>query len=147
MLDHFNDLARSNAQEYDSALSDLHSIMLPRIVPKASSNFYQYCIRASDTFTLSKKAIRKRIDLCPLHIDICNTLDLFSEHYSPCPNVESMIHTLQLPVYSDLKERDLRWIIKVVKQLARDLPPINKEKYTSGQSGEEETEVSSDNSA
>jgi len=130
MLDHYNDLARANAKEYDLTLGDLPSIMLPRIIEGASSNYYQYCIRPSDPFTLSQKAIRRRIDICPLHIDICNTLDVFSEHYTACPNAESMIQTLQLPVYEDLKERDLRWIIRVIKQLSKDIPDIDKKSYT-----------------
>ena len=130
MLDHFNDLARANAKEYDMTLGDIPSMMTPRIIEGASSNYYQYCIRSSDPFTMSQKAIRRRIDIAPLHIDICNTLDLFSEHYSPCPHAESMSQTLQLPVYADLKERDLRWIIKVIKQISKDLPPLEKENYT-----------------
>lgn len=130
MLDHYNDLVRSNANEYDNALKDIPSIMLPRIIPGAVSNYYQYCIRVSDAYTLSQRAIRRGIDLCNLHIDVCPTLELFSEEYAHCPNAESMKNTLQLPAYSDLKERDLRWIIREVKQLSRDLPPIDKSRYS-----------------
>ena len=131
MLDHHNDLARANAKEYDATLNEIPSIMLPRMIEGALSNYYQYCIRVSDPYKLSQKAIRRRIDICPLHIDICNTLELFSESYSPCPHAESMSQTLQIPVYEDLKERDLRRIIRVMKKISKDIPDLDKEEYTS----------------
>lgn len=131
MLEHYNDLCRTNAREYDNALKDIPAIMLPRIIPDSVTNYYQYCIRVSDAYTLSQRAIRRRLDLCNLHIDVCPNLELFSENYSSCPYAESMKDTLQLPAYSDLKERDLRWIIREVRKLSEDLPPIDKEKYSS----------------
>ena len=48
------------------------------------------------------------------HVDICNVLNHFDRFKTKCPVAEATEHTLQLPVYASLTEKDLDRIIKVV---------------------------------
>ena len=57
----------------------------------------------------------KFVDIDPgKHVDICNVLNHFDPFKTKCPVAEATEHTLQLPVYASLTEKDLDRIIKVV---------------------------------
>ena len=114
-IDAFNALNRTHAERLTAGLSGLAAIQPPAAPPHTSSVYYQYCIRASDPETLKQRAIRRGIDIEIMHVDICNKLDLFAPCAPGCPAAEATAHTLQLPVYAGLTEKDLDRIIRVIR--------------------------------
>ncbi len=123
-LEVMNGTCRANARRLTEGLSSTPSILTPVSVPDAVAVYYQYCIRASDPAALSRGAIRKGIDIEIMHVDICSTLPLFADSARACPGAESTKNTLQLPVYSRLRPDDIERVLRTVREVSQDLPPI-----------------------
>jgi len=123
-LDALNARSRSNAERLTRGLRDLPSIVTPAEIPDTVPVFYQYCIRTSKPAELSRRAIRRGVDIEIMHVDICNTLPLFAEHQSSCPVAESTADSLQLPVYSKLQTQEVERILRVIRASAAGLPPV-----------------------
>jgi len=123
-LEDMNRTCRANARRLSEGLRATPSILPPADVPDTVPVYYQYCIRTSDPATLSRRAIRKGIDIEIMHVDICNTLPLFADSSRPCPAAESTTDTLQLPVYSRLASDDVDRVLRTVQEAAKDLPPL-----------------------
>jgi hypothetical protein len=119
-----NARSRDNAGQLSQGLRGIPSIVTPPQIPGTEPVFYQYCIRASQPEELSRRAIRRGIDIEIMHVDICNKLDLFKDYASACPVAESTENTLQLPVYTRLKPAEVRRILKVIYAAAKTLPPL-----------------------
>jgi perosamine synthetase len=127
MLDHidgFNARNQAHAKTLTARLNDIEGIQPPATRANAESVYYQYCIRASDPDLLKHRAIRSGVDVEIMHVDICNVLDVFGEFKTSCPVAESTEHTLQLPVYASLTEKDLKRIIEVIRQAVRPSGPF-----------------------
>jgi perosamine synthetase len=118
-LDSFNSLSRAHAKKLTAGLAGVDTIEAPAIPPDTESVYYQYCIRASDPDLLKHRAIRAGVDVEIMHVDICNVLDLFEPFKVKCPVAESTEHTLQLPVYSSLADKDLDRIIRVIRSAGK----------------------------
>jgi len=118
-IDAFNARNRAHATTLTAALKDVEGIQPPATRTNAESVYYQYCIRASDPDLLKHRAIRSGVDVEIMHVDICNVLDVFGESQTKCPVAESTEHTLQLPVYASLTEKDLKRIIEVIRRAVR----------------------------
>jgi len=97
---------------------------LPHPLPDTEPVFYQYCLRASDPVALTRRAIRRGIDIEMMHVDICSKLSLFASEARPCPVAETAAETRQLPVYAGLRPSDVERIVRVIKAIRRDLPPL-----------------------
>ena len=118
-IDAFNALNRTHAAKLSAALKDVDGIQPPASPLETESVYYQYCIRAADPDLLKHRAIRSGVDVEIMHVDICNVLDLFEGSKTSCPVAEGTEHTLQLPVYASLEERDLDRIISVIREAGR----------------------------
>lgn len=123
-IDALNERSQSHARRLTEGLKNIPSLLPPRLIPDATSVYYQYGIRASNPALLSQRAIRRGIDLEIMHVDICNKLDLFAPFAASCPGAESTAETLQLPVYSGLRPKDIERILRVVREISRDMPPL-----------------------
>ena len=115
-IDALNELNRAHAMRLTEGLTGIGSIQPPAVLPGTSPVYYQYCIRAPHPAALAQHAIRRGVDVEIMHVDICNQLDLFALYRTKCPAAEAAEHTLQLPVYADLSERDLERIIRVIQE-------------------------------
>jgi len=115
-IDAFNAMNRSHAGKLTAALKSIDGIQPPANPPETESVYYQYCIRAADPDALKHRAIRAGVDVEIMHVDICNTLDVFGTFKTKCPVAEGTEHTLQLPVYASLTEKDLNRIIRVIRE-------------------------------
>jgi len=124
LLDGLNRQNQEHASVFNEGLKTTASIEAPHCISEASHVYYQYCIRASDPASLSRRAIRRGVDIEVMHVDICNRLKLFSEFARSCPGAESTAQTLQLPVYAGLQREDVDWILHVIREAARELPPL-----------------------
>ena len=123
-IDKFNALNRAHAAKLTAALRDIDGIQPPASPPETEPVYYQYCIRAAEPDILKHRAIRAGVDVEIMHVDICNVLDVFQEFKTECPVAEATQHTLQLPVYASLTERDLNRLINVIRQAVRRPKPL-----------------------
>jgi len=122
-IDRLNAVNREHAEKLSAGLNGIDAIRTPAANPETSPVYYQYCIRASDPAALKRYAIRRGIDVEIMHVDICNKLELFGASQTHCPVAEATEHTLQLPVYSGLKDRDLDRIVRVIRQAVHQPAP------------------------
>jgi perosamine synthetase len=123
-IDAFNALNRAHASRLTAALKDVDGIQPPVAPPQTESVYYQYCIRAADPDMLKHRAIRSGVDVEIMHVDVCNVLDVFEESKTKCPVAEGTEHTLQLPVYASLTDKDLNRIIEVIRGAVRTSDPL-----------------------
>ncbi|HET6268056.1 MAG TPA: DegT/DnrJ/EryC1/StrS family aminotransferase [Acidobacteriota bacterium] len=124
VIDALNAKSQDHARQLTEGLKGVNSVLPPAVIPGATSVYYQYCIRVSNPELMSHRAIRKGVDMEIMHVDICNKLDLFKDFASRCPGAESSEGTLQLPVYSSLRPKDVERILRVVSKACLDLPPL-----------------------
>jgi hypothetical protein len=76
---------------------------------------------------LSRRAIRRGVDIETTHVDVCSNLDLFREFHADCPGAEATEKSLQLPVYSRLRFSDIDRVLRVVHEASKDLPSVESE--------------------
>jgi len=123
-LDALNERSRANAERLTRGLQGIASITTPASLPNTVPVYYQYCIRTSNSQELSRRAIRHGIDIEIMHVDICSQLLLFAQYASRCPVAESTENTLQLPAYARLHPENVDRILRVVRDAALELPPL-----------------------
>jgi dTDP-4-amino-4,6-dideoxygalactose transaminase len=123
-IDAFNALNRAHAAKLTAALKNLEGIQPPGVPADSESVYYQYCIRAADPDLLKHRAIRSGVDVEIMHVDICNVLDVFQPFKTKCPVAEGTEHTLQLPVYASLTDKDLNRIVAVIREAVRPSGPF-----------------------
>jgi len=126
-LDHlelWNARSRTYARRLSEELAAIPSLEVPHPLPDTEPVFYQYCLRVSDPVSLTRRAIRRGIDIEMMHVDICPKLPLFASEARLCPVAETAAETRQLPVYAGLRPSDVERIVRVIKELSRDLPPL-----------------------
>lgn len=124
-LNEFNARSRANAEMYRRGLADCRSVQTPRVIPDVEPVYYQYCIYASDPARISRRAIRRAVDFETTHVDVCSALPLFKEFAAECPGARITEQAIQLPVYSRLRKSDVERVLRVVREVTGDLPPLN----------------------
>ena len=123
-LDEFNDRSQSHADIYTRGLANCAAVETPQVIDEAEHVYYQYCIYVSDPALAKRRAIRRRVDFETTHVDVCSTLPLFEEFAADCPGAERTAEALQLPVYSRLRTSDVERVLRVLKEVAADLAPL-----------------------
>lgn len=127
-LDEFNERSQSHADTYTRGLANCPAIETPKVIDAAEHVYYQYCIYVSDPKLAKRRAIRRRVDFETTHVDVCSSLPLFKEFAADCPGAEKTAEALQLPVYSRLRSSDVERVLKVVRDVAAQLPPLEDRK-------------------
>lgn len=122
-----NERCREHAARYTRGLIDCRNIQTPLVPANVEHVFYQYCIYTSDSELLSKRAIRRGVDIEMTHVDVCSSLELFKESRADCPGAEATEKALQLPVYSRLRESDIDRVVCVVRKAIKGLPAVGNE--------------------
>ena len=123
-LDEFNERSQSHADIYTRGLANCAAIETPRLIDGAEHVYYQYCIYVSNPQLAKCRAIRRGVDFETTHVDVCASLPLFKDFAAECPGAEKTAQALQLPVYSRLRNSDVERVLKVVKEVASDLAPL-----------------------
>jgi dTDP-4-amino-4,6-dideoxygalactose transaminase len=126
-LEAWNARSREYARRLSAGLAGIPALGLPRPLPDTDPVFYQYCIRVSDPVRLTRRAIRRGIDLEMMHVDICSQLPPFASEARPCPVAETAARTRQVPVHAGLQPRDVERIVRVIREISRDSPPLDQE--------------------
>jgi dTDP-4-amino-4,6-dideoxygalactose transaminase len=124
-LSEFNARSQANAAIYTRGLADCRAVQTPRVLPDVEHVYYQYCIYASDPARVSRRAIRRAVDFETTHVDVCSALPLFKEFAAECPGASITEQAIQLPVYSRLRKSDVKRVLRVVREVTGDLPPLN----------------------
>jgi dTDP-4-amino-4,6-dideoxygalactose transaminase len=123
-LDEFNSRSRAHAALYAKGLADCRSVQTAAADDDCENVYYQYCLYISDAVRASRRAIRRGVDFETTHTDVCSSLPLFKESGVLCPGAELTASALQLPVYSRLRDSDVERVLRVVREVTHDLPPI-----------------------
>lgn len=126
-LDSHNVRCREHAAHYARGLIDCRNIQRPYAPAEIEHVYYQYSVYTSDPALLSRRAIRRGVDIETTHVDVCSRLELFKEFRAHCPGAEATEKALQLPVYSRLRFSDVERVLRVVHEASSDLPPIGNE--------------------
>ena len=124
-LDRHNERCRDHATHYNRGLIDCRSIQRPCTLADIEHVYYQYSLYTSDPELLSRKAIRRGVDIETMHVDVCSKLDLFEDFAAECPAAEATKKALQLPVYSRLRLSDIDRVLRVVHEASKGFAPIN----------------------
>ena len=131
-LDRHNERCREHAAHYARGLIDCRNIQRPWVPADIEHTYYQYSVYASEPALLSRRAIRRGVDIETTHVDVCSKLDLFREFHAECPGAEATEKALQLPVYSRLRFSDIERILRVVHEASNDLPSVEGEQPVLG---------------
>lgn len=126
-LDDNNERCREHAARYTRGLRDCRNIQTPRVPAEIEHVYYQYCVYTSDSVLMSRRAIRRGIDIETTHVDVCSKLKLFKEFRAECPGAEATEKALQFPVYSRLRVSDIDRVLHIVREASKGLPPIGSE--------------------
>ena len=131
-LDRHNERCREHAAQYARGLIDCRNIQRPWVPADIEHAYYQYSVYTSEPALLSRRAIRRGVDIETTHVDVCSKLDLFREFHADCPGAEATEKALQLPVYSRLRFSDIDRVLRVVHEEGKDLPSVESEQSVLG---------------
>ena len=120
-LDNNNQRCREHAARYTRGLIDCRNIQYPYVPADVEHVFYQYSVYTSDSALLSRRAIRRGVDIETTHVDVCSRLELFKEFSAECPGAEETEKALQFPVYSRLRVSDIDRVLRTVREASKDL--------------------------
>ena len=123
-LNELNARTVAHARRYSQGLADCRAVRVPDVIKEAEHVYYQYSIYVSDEQRVSRRAIRKGVDFETTHVDVCPSLPLFKEFVADCPGARMTERSLQLPVYSRLRTSDIERVLRVVRDVTRDLDPL-----------------------
>ena len=142
-LDELNSRSLQHALRYSQGLADCGAIQTPRVLSGAEHVYYQYCIYLSDPRSASRRAIRRGVDFETTHVDVCSSLPLFEEFAAECVGARTTEQALQLPVYSRLRIADVERVVRVVREVTKNLAPLGDESYIRSTNGREVAQVTS----
>lgn len=124
-LPKFNKARQKNAGYLSKNLSGIAGLITPYIDKNITHVFHQYTIRITSEFGLSRDEVNRKLNeagigtavFYPLPI---NEQKVYTEldYKSNTPIAKKIsVEVLSLPVHPGLKERDLRYIVKIIKTL------------------------------
>jgi perosamine synthetase len=118
LLDDWTERTGRHARVMDRALGDLPGITVPRVPPKHTHVYYQYCVYGPQRDELVVRSVRRGIDIETLHVDVCSDLDLFAgTRVEPpdAPGAHRATAAMQVPVYSTLSDAQAARVARVVR--------------------------------
>ncbi len=118
----WTEATRRNAGLLTSLLRTMPGVSPPLIPPDRTHVFYQYCLYAPDRDRLVQACIRRGLDIETLHVDVCTRLELFRPYWTDAPNADRAAGAVQLPVYSELSEEQVRWVAETLKSALPAMP-------------------------
>jgi Predicted pyridoxal phosphate-dependent enzyme apparently involved in regulation of cell wall biogenesis len=116
LLDSWTAATRSHAHAMTAALADVPGVQVPTEPPERTHVYYQYCLYGPARDALVRDCIRRGVDIETLHVDVCTQLDLFAAERGSAPGADRAAQAIQVPVYASLTDRQLRRVMKVVRE-------------------------------
>ena len=100
-------------------LGDVPGITIPRIPEGRTHVYYQYCPYVPDYLDLVQRCIRRGVDVAPMHVDHCTTMELFDWNGPPSPGAAKAMTAVQMPVYESLSNVEIERIGRLVREQAQ----------------------------
>jgi hypothetical protein len=121
-LPEFIERTRRHAKVYDELLGDVPGVTVPRIPEGRNHVYYQYCPYVPDYLDLVKRCIRRGVDVAPMHVDHCTTMELFDWKGPASPGAARAMTAVQMPVYESLSDAEIERIGRLVRKQAQQAP-------------------------
>lgn len=115
-LPEFIERTRRHARILDSMLGDVPGLTLPSIPEGRTHVYYQYCPYVPDTDALVKRCIRRGVDVAPMHVDVCTTMELFGWNGASAPGAVKASTAVQVPVYESLQDAEVERVGRLVRE-------------------------------
>jgi len=121
-LDVANQKLKINAQKLIQELKGIENISIPVDTPEADIPYLYFRIQVPHLKLFRKKLLSRGIDTKRDDMSVCPHLNIFKEYKAPCPVAEKLPETsLEIPHNSFLKDEDIRYIAKQIKQTAEEI--------------------------
>jgi hypothetical protein len=114
--------SRAHAARLDRALARLPGLRVPARPADREHVFYQYCFYAPDRDEFVRMAIRRRLDVETMHMDVCTDLPLFGQP-GGAPGATHAAEAVQLPVASSLSAEEMDVVIGRIGAVASHAEP------------------------
>jgi len=121
-LPEFIERTRRHARMLDDELGGVPGVTIPRTPPGQTHVYYQYCAYVPDSETLVKRCIRRGVDVAPMHVDVCTTMELFDWKGAAMPGAARAATAVQVPVYESLSDGEIARIGRLLKEQVEKLP-------------------------
>jgi len=121
-LPEFIERTRRHAKVYDEMLGDVSGVTIPRIPEGRNHVYYQYCPYVPDYLDLVKRCIRRGVDVAPMHVDHCTTMEIFDWKGPASPGAAKAMTAVQMPVYESLSDAEIERIGRLVREQAQQAP-------------------------
>src|SRR5262249_23293361 len=118
-LPEFIERTQRHAKIYNEMLGDVRGVTVPRIPAGRNHVYYQYCPYVPDYLDLVKRSIRRGIDVAPMHVDHCTTMELFGWKGPDAPGAAKAMTAVQMPVYGAVSDTEIERIGRLVRGLAQ----------------------------
>jgi len=122
-LERFNgwtERTRRHARLMDETLGGLPGITTPKVPPKRTHVYYQYCVHGPQRDELVVRCVRRGVDIETLHVDVCSDMEIFAgERVVPpgAPGARRAAGAMQIPVYSSLTDQQAQRVAHVVRDV------------------------------
>jgi dTDP-4-amino-4,6-dideoxygalactose transaminase len=120
-LPEFIDRTRRHARMLDDVLGGVPGITIPRTPPDRTHVYYQYCAYVPQSETIVKRCIRRGVDVAPMHVDICTTMELFGWTGAPMPGAAKAATAVQVPVYESLSDDEVTRVGRLLRDQVQRL--------------------------
>ena len=114
-LPEFIERTRRHARILDNLLGDVPGVTLPSTPEGRTHVYYQYCPYVPDTGALVKRCIRRGVDVAPMHVDVCTTMELFGWTGASAPGAAKSSTAVQVPVYESLQDAEVERVGRLVR--------------------------------
>ena len=114
-LPEFIERTRRHARILDNLLGDVPGVTLPSTPEGRTHVYYQYCPYVPDTGALVKRCIRRGVDVAPMHVDVCTTMELFGWTGVAAPGAVKASTAVQVPVYESLQDAEVERVGRLVR--------------------------------
>jgi dTDP-4-amino-4,6-dideoxygalactose transaminase len=121
-LPEFIERTRRHAKVYDEMLGDLPGVTIPHNPDGRTHVYYQYCPYVPDYLDLVKRCIRRGVDVAPMHVDHCTTMELFDWKGPASPGAAKATTAVQMPVYESPSDAEIERIGRLVRKQAQQAP-------------------------
>jgi len=100
----------------DDLLGTIPGVVIPHTPSDRTHVYYQYCAYVPESATIVRRCIRRGVDVAPMHVDVCTTMELFNWSGPAAPGAEYASTAVQVPVYESLQDHEIARVGRLVKK-------------------------------
>lgn len=121
-LPEFIERTRKHARMLDEILGNTPGVVIPTIPEGQTHVYYQYCPYVPEPETIVKRCIRRGVDVAPMHVDVCTSMELFDWKGASMPGAAKAATAVQVPVYESLSDAEVDRVGRLVREQVLKLP-------------------------